>query len=1623
MRGTTKRHIGRKLGSLFLCFAMLLSLVVLPVQAVTVGNDYTPGTYTGTAEGYAGEVSVTVTLAAGEDGGIAISDIQATGEKESAGQWSSALAVLDEIKKNNGTDGVDTVSGATKSSKGIIDATNVALAKANPSLSGNGTERDPYVVQTADQLAAFAAAVDNGNTYEGKYVVLGDDIDLSGIESWDPIGAESGTTLFQGTFDGKGYTIRDLSIETKATSGDSYHGLFAVLGEKAVVKDLNLINADVSVENSSGKVRVGVLAGSTTKVGVSPAGHANIGTRIDAVSATGSISAVSSADQMVYAGGIAGSGEIGTTITNCWTDVDVTAIAKAVSNKNSMAGGIIGNSGNFAVIANCATFGDVYAASPSATNYGGVAGGIVGMMAGKQYNTYATGDMTVGNGGLAKAHVWVGALDGQVTTSGVSKDDAGNYTVYPEQGPTRHYNYYANDVTLKMDVFTNNGSDLGGTKTIDTVDRGYSANQNTDKAMVSFAMTKTEMADEAFAETLNGNIKEINGILAAYGITGLALREWQVEDGKVLPTGDVWVTGEIDANIFASGDGSEKNPYLITNETQLRAFAGSMNNKIDYTGKYVALGANIEVSADKAWTPIGGSDYLFNGTFDGQGHTISGMTLGTAEKSFALDSENLYIGLFGVLGPKSVVKDVHLKDVAFYTSYEATAYVGGIAGVTQGSTTKNDYTGAVIDGCSVAGTLSLTAAKGNQFVGGLVGMQYKGAIINSSATVNASGVVRAGDLAEVGGLVGLNNRGLVANCWSDSTIYGSGNRDNGNEGMAVVSNLIACNAGALVNCYGSGDVTTKEHSTYAGMVSGWVTGIGKSYTCWYNLDSTMTVGKDTNSPLIVNPVESIGTKVASGVTEEGDAYTGGLVDKMTGYSGTSKLADDLNGTFAAFPIDIKTFGLEATALKNWTTDESGRVTFGETSGTVTYVQPDCEKVEKPEQKLQDGTWYGRDSEKKTVVAITVKDSKIVETKVLSGAEAGGFQEALAKAEYKAIYGDFSHYDAADPSQFAGGSGTQSDPYLISNEGQLRYLATSINADVDWSGVWFKQTADIKLTGGDWLPIGWALNGDVNGKKTAIAAYPFRGNYDGDGHTISGLTIGTEENPADQMASGLFGLTSGAYSSNDAPSGDEQVVRLTGIHLRDISIHVATRYETFTGGLVGSGQNGIYIDDCSVTGEISATTSESFARAGGLAASVLRGAVTNSWADVDIKAATDTNNVYAGGLYGMDNRVTTVNCYALGDVTGNSTNNNKVHIGGLAGQAGGIHVNCYAAGDVVSLKTTTDVGILSGRSAGIDIDYHCYYNTEATLKQGDTAISPAAAVGVVTTNAVQEDVTGKTAAELKSADFAALLNGNITKTALSDAMKAINDILAEPGSGLSQANYYQGHALAPWLVDADGDDAIVTLGAVPAQPSCGSSGGGGGGSTGTTTPTTPTTPSGLPFTDVKTGDWSYDSVRYVYEKGMMTGTAADKFSPNATVTRAMLVTILHRLEGAPAAAASSFTDVPAGQWYTDAVAWAAANGIVATTFAPNDPVTREQFAAILYRYAVYKGMDAVTLAEELGRFTDRDACSAYAVPALEWAVHEGLINGMTDTTLAPKGSATRAQAAAILARFCESDILK
>ena len=140
------------------------------------------------------------------------------------------------------------------------------------------------------------------------------------------------------------------------------------------------------------------------------------------------------------------------------------------------------------------------------------------------------------------------------------------------------------------------------------------------------------------------------------------------------------------------------------------------------------------------------------------------------------------------------------------------------------------------------------------------------------------------------------------------------------------------------------------------------------------------------------------------------------------------------------------------------------------------------------------------------------------------------------------------------------------------------------------------------------------------------------------------------------------------------------------------------------------------------------------------------------------------------------------------------------------------------------------------------------------------------------------------------------------------------------------------------------------------------------------------------------------------------------------TRAMIVTMLHRLENEPTASAAGFTDVASNTYYANAVAWAAANGVVTgvseTSFAPNDAITREQLAAILYRYAELKGYN-VSASGSLSGYTDASQISSYATTAMQWANSTGLITGKTSTTLSPKGNATRAEVATILMRFCEN----
>lgn len=184
------------------------------------------------------------------------------------------------------------------------------------------------------------------------------------------------------------------------------------------------------------------------------------------------------------------------------------------------------------------------------------------------------------------------------------------------------------------------------------------------------------------------------------------------------------------------------------------------------------------------------------------------------------------------------------------------------------------------------------------------------------------------------------------------------------------------------------------------------------------------------------------------------------------------------------------------------------------------------------------------------------------------------------------------------------------------------------------------------------------------------------------------------------------------------------------------------------------------------------------------------------------------------------------------------------------------------------------------------------------------------------------------------------------------------------------------------------------------------------------------PETISFLDAKESDWFYEAVSYAVENGLMSGMSEDIFALNTPLTREMLAVVLYNVEGQPeSTGVNPFTDVKADMWYTDAILWANANGIVAGydngAYGVGDLITREQFAAILYRYAQFKGYDTTQGGMAVREFSDYENISDYARPAMAWAVNAGIMGGMDDSTLMPQGKATRAEAATMLMNFCEN----
>ena len=1341
----------------------------IPAAAVAAASAYKDGTYTGTAKGMNGDITLSVTVS-----GSVISAIDVISQQETPAYWEDAQTIISDIIAANQTDGVDAVSGATISSEAIKKAVDNALAGSIDSgyfESGSGSESDPYIISTASQLSEFAQHVDNGENYLGQYIALGADIDLSDAGIWNPIGAEGAASanldkIFAGSFDGRNHSIKNLTIKTEeAYTEETNLGLFSTLLSTAKVSGIRL--EDINIEVSGGKVvRAGGITGDITSNAVSGTeGHA----LIDNCIVTGSVSSQTDA-AMAMTGGIVGRAAGNAYLTNCISDVTVKSSS---GTKIAYGAGIVAMAGNDTYVINCANRGDITVLT--ASGFSLYAGGVVGMMTSEQYNCFSTGNVTVGTIAQADAVNNAGIINGALMPAASGS-----------------YDYYVSDAVIYyMD-------ETSATSAVESVSHG-AGSMNAEGTFTPEQITAEQLNSDAFVNTLNENLYAVSKTLKNENID-TELKLWQLsEAGTPVLSDEVFINDTIDVSLFASGDGTQESPFQINTAEQLRAFAGSLSEHIDYSNTFIELSNDIDVS-DAEWTPIGDSSYPFNGSFDGKGYTVSGLHIGTAETAKELEAGKNYLGFFSVLSTNAVVKNLKLTDVLINASYNASAYAGGIAAVMESD--DSGYRGAVIDSCSVQGNITITAETGNNFVGGIAAYMYKGAIINCKTDVDASCTVKTGGAyGETGGIAALVNRGLVANSYSLGNVYGSGNRED--EGMAVISSLVAVNAGYLVNCYGNGQHETDDYSLYTGALSGWITGIGHAYDCYYNSEASMKIGGT-----IVDPVADVGTRVASGVSEDGMVYTGGVVSGNEAYNSQnySAVAEKLNANFESFPAELALFGLTENSLKAWQYDNE--VTFSDAYASASYVQPEAEIVTKEELSLNDGTWYGRDTNKAVIVTITVKDGEITEILSSDGSTDGdAYQEALQTAKDKSVYQDRTSYDAADVSRFAGGKGTEQEPYLVNTEAQLRYIAEAMNDDVDWENIWFALDSDITLTGGDWLPIGHAIQAEINGQKENFAVYPFRGNFDGRNHSISNLTIGSEDAPAEIYLAGLFGLTAGDHATNETPTEEERLVHIQNINLKNIAINVNSRYEANAGGLVAWAQNGFVIDNCSVQGSINARTKESFARIGGLVGSTLRGVITDCCTDVIINAATETSSVYAGGLAGMTNRSAQVNCCTLGNITADAESNNKAMVGGLTGMSGGTNINCYTYGNVESLITTVDVGGINGRSAGIAADCDCYFNSSAVYRIAGKEIAEKSASGTLVGGEIR--TSSKTAEEMASKDFADVLNANkadMTKI-LEEVSAYLEDMTQNNKEGLSHLLFYtnDGTDLNAWV---KGDTAPV-----------------------------------------------------------------------------------------------------------------------------------------------------------------------------------------------------------------------
>ena len=666
------------------------------------------------------------------------------------------------------------------------------------------------------------------------------------------------------------------------------------------------------------------------------------------------------------------------------------------------------------------------------------------------------------------------------------------------------------------------------------------------------------------------------------------------------------------------------------------------------------------------------------------------------------------------------------------------------------------------------------------------------------------------------------------------------------------------------------------------------------------------------------------------------------------------------------------------------------------------------------------------------------------------------------------------WDGSTAAAFAGGTGTAEDPYQIANGAQLAYLASSVNSGETYTGKNFVLTANINLNGLPWTPIANSFSDALLGGSDYRV---FAGNFDGKGYTISNVSIGSETTPLVSDVFGLFGATEGKISNLNldavsihgvakitlgyviGPAGGlvgSSAGSIENCHVTGLAMDMSAPSNGYAaaywvGGLVGALDGAQLINECSVSGSI--TEKAGKGSIGGLIGELGKTAkITYSRSNVTVNVKADSyGGADVGGFIGKGNGKTDAetvirNCCATGDVIGGA------YAGGFAGSLFGLNIkNCYANGNVS--QAAAAMASFVGTDAPSSLWYGSVTNCFSTGSVTDSspfryafAEQSSATKRSEITNcyfAVEnlgiknqnESAAAKPQEEMKTEDFAAALNNGDNSngwsfvngqvlcgaepadySAVEAAMAAIPtdltvytdesvaalntavDGVVRGKAFVSQANV---NAMAQAIEDAiaalqyKGADYTKFIEAIAAFV---------------------TKVETSPFSDVSTSAYYYEAVKWAQEKGITGGIGNGLFGPNQPCTRAQIVTFLWRAAGSPVVNyAMNMSDVPEGSYYAEAVRWALSEGITTgtteNTFSPDSECTRAQAVAFLFRYAA---SEAVTLQELVSGFSDADSVPGYALPAMNWALAEEIVQG-NGSKLMPNDSCTRAQIVTFLFR--------